>query len=539
MRPAHIGSVVARADHGLGNPPEVTPPGGNLPYGDRMVGRSRAALAAAVLVTLALPVAAYASPTDPDQGFGNDGVLVITHSGSLSEYLVDMEALPNGKTLLLMDTFGQPRFEVHRLLKDGRPDLSYGGGDGIASFGRSSSYEDTRLAADPTSGKVYVSGFVDNGTTSPTTVWRLKANGKLDKAYGGGDGHAIFNKRIVYDLLPLPRGKLLMAGDDFAVHHAEVWQLTGQGTPDRSYGSHGQAVLSKNVNDSATSLVRQPDGKIVVAGWHYDPMTSTLMAFRLKGGGARDRTFGDRGKIQVSPSSAGVTTSTVWSPQVLLRPDGRTVYVAGLNQNNGSFFNSLLVVGLTAKGGLDHKVGEHVYPSISETDSSSALERDGKLVVAGYLPLAPSNDAIFRFTKRGVLDRSWSGDGTLPITASVDNPQAVITPRGRVLIGQSFGSAPYDATVSALQGTRTPTCHGKLATQFGGNKADTITGTPGADVLVGLGGKDTLKGLGGNDVLCGSASADRLYGGPGNDALYGGPGHDKLVGGPGHNTLVP
>ena len=79
-------------------------------------------------------------------------------------------------------------------------------------------------------------------------------------------------------------------------------------------------------------------------------------------------------------------------------------------------------------------------------------------------------------------------------------------------MGRSVGGGPFDAEVRALRGTRTPTCHGRLATQFGSAGADTIVGTPRGDVLVGRGGP-------GNDLLSGGADQDRLFGGPGTDVL--------------------
>jgi Ca2+-binding RTX toxin-like protein len=228
-----------------------------------------------------------------------------------------------------------------------------------------------------------------------------------------------------------------------------------------------------------------------------------------------------------------VTTSTAWTPQVLLRPDNRTVYVAGLNSNgSGGFQNTLFVAGLTPKGKPDHVFGKHLNDGVTETWGQAALQRDGRLVVAGNIPpLPPSNNAVFRFTRKGTLDPAWNGTGVITLTNASDTIGLGITPKGRIILGQTLDSGPpYDAQLLAFRGTRTPSCHGKLATQFGGKKADTIIGTSGKDVLVGMGGQDVLKGLGGDDVLCGNA---------GNDTLVGGPGHDVLDGGGGTNVLKP
>ncbi len=489
---------------------------------------TRAAFAASLVATLSISAAAYASPTHLDHGFSGDGVKTL-HSASHSEILADMAVLPSGKTMVLTLTLDEPAVELWRLRKDGSPDPTYGD-HGVFPFLLFGNYEDVHLAVDPWTGKSYVSTFMD-GEPFTTTIWRIKANGSLDQAYGVGTGHVQFDQRHVNALLPLSDGRLAMAGSDFAAHTADVWTITSTGGTADWGDPGGRAVLSTNENDDANDLALRSDGKIVVAGSHYSPTDSKLQAYRLTSDGLLDHSFSGNGKATVDPSKTGVTTSTVWTPQVLVRPDNRTVYVGGLNQNNGSFLNSLLVAGLTPKGKPDKVFGKHVYDGLSETWGDAALERDGKLVVAGFVPPNPSTqNAVARFGRKGTLDTSWSGDGILPLNESSDTIALGITPQGRVIVGRTLGSGPYDAELRALRGTRTPSCGGKLATQFGTNKRDTIVGTPRRDVLVGLRGNDKLKGLAGKDVLCGNA---------GNDTLVGGKGTDVLLGGPGRNTLKP
>jgi len=498
--------------------------------------RTRAALAAPLLATLALSATAYASPTQLDHGFSGDGVLTL-HSSAHSMVLADMAQLANGKTMVVVLTEDEPAIQLRRLRANGTPDPTFGGGDGVYQFGLAANYEDVHLAVDPRSGKSYVSTFLDNGSTSPTTVWRINKNGTLDSAYGKhGQGQVIFNHRLVNSLLPLSDGRLRMAGVNLATHTAQVWGLQSTGGADDFGEPGGNVVLSTDPNDEVTGLARQADGKLVVAGDHYDPTASTLLAFRVTAGGLVDTSYSGDGTAVIDPSRTGVTTSTVWQPQVLVRPDGRTVFVAGLNQNDGTFVNTLLAAGLTKAGKPDPVFGTHVFSGVSSTWGQSALERDGKVVVSGYLPPTPStHNAVVRLTSRGRLDPSWSGDGVLSLPGQSDLIALGITPRGRVLVGRTDGTGPYDAELRALRGTPTPSCHGRLATQFGSAKADRIVGTPGADVLVGLRGQDVLRGGRGNDVLCGNAGNDRLLGGPGKDRLIGGAGHDQLIGGPGHD----
>lgn len=59
-----------------------------------------------------------------------------------------------------------------------------------------------------------------------------------------------------------------------------------------------------------------------------------------------------------------------------------------------------------------------------------------------------------------------------------------------------------------------------MATKFGTNKNNKISGTNLKDMLFGMGGNDTISGGGGNDWI---------NGGKGNDTLTGGTGNDKFV----------
>ena len=496
------------------------------------------AVAVAAMATVSLGSAAQAAPTTLDTGFSGDGVLPLL--STTNENLTNLEVLPNGKVMVVTLTGDEPAIEVRRLRANGTPDPTFGGGDGMIGLALGASYEDLALTVDPKSGKTYVSTFLDGGSF-PSTVWRLTADGSLDLPYGGGTGHVVFNQRLVSDIKALPGGKLVMSGTDFSTNDASVWRLRNNGTPDATFGSGGQVVLAAaTTTDTVDRLAVQPDGKVVAAGGRYDPTASKLLVFRLKANGALDPSFSGDGRATINPSSTTVTTSTVWDPALLIRPDGRLALVAGLNQHDTAYFNSLLVAGLTKAGKPDQKLRKRVLTSVTSFSADAVLERDGKILASGALSSSTSTGIVLRLNAKGTLDTSWSGDGVLGWSGHGSPNGIGIAASGRVLVGSTdYTPTPITSEIRALKGTRTPRCHGKLATQFGSGKADRIVGTAGPDVLVGLGGGDVLDGKGGNDVLCGNAGKDLLKGGPGNDYLNGGPGKDTLRGGSGRNTLVP
>jgi Ca2+-binding RTX toxin-like protein len=75
-----------------------------------------------------------------------------------------------------------------------------------------------------------------------------------------------------------------------------------------------------------------------------------------------------------------------------------------------------------------------------------------------------------------------------------------------------------------------------MATIFGDDTDNSLTGTTGRDLIYGRGGEDTLDGGEGNDVLYGGDGNDTLYGGEGDDQLTGGEGADYMEGGNGNDT---
>lgn len=72
---------------------------------------------------------------------------------------------------------------------------------------------------------------------------------------------------------------------------------------------------------------------------------------------------------------------------------------------------------------------------------------------------------------------------------------------------------------------------------YGGEGADSLSGSAGHDVVTGGEGGDILSGGSGNDVLYGGEGFDDLNGGGHNDFIYGGAGRDALIGGSGDDLL--
>jgi len=143
--------------------------------------------------------AAYTKAGSLDHTFSGDGKIVRTTSNAGG--LGALTILDTGKIVAVGTTNrGVPRDDmvVHKYLRTGAFDHSFGGGDGIAFFGygtgsdsRDDEAADVALQAD---GKIVVAGFSRGSDNNQFAVLRLTANGAIDPSFGGGKVRTGFTK---------------------------------------------------------------------------------------------------------------------------------------------------------------------------------------------------------------------------------------------------------------------------------------------------------------------------------------------------------
>ncbi|WP_134768520.1 hypothetical protein [Nocardioides sp. 1609] len=499
-----------------------------------LLHRAVSGAAATALVVAGLALApAHAAPSNADPGFGTHGRVLL--QSPTSESLADVLTLPDDRVLAVSNVPGSGNgLLLRRLRANGAPDPTFGTG-GAQRFGPAGYYGQALLAYDAPRGLVYLTTFQDNGTTAPTDLWRFRADGTQDLGFGGGDGRITIEHRLTEGLAVQPDGKVLLAGVSFLDGKSDVLRLLPDGVADTGFGVSGRRVLTSG--SEAGQVVVQPDGRILVAG----STTSTVLVHRLRADGAPDPTWSGDGSTTYAPSTPGWDTTTVWPPGIAVRPDGSVVVAAGLNQVNATGLRTpLLVAQLTRRGTTDSSFASRVVPQFMSYTGSVALQRNGRLAVAGQVGASPNGvGAVLRLTTRGGVDLSFGTKGVWTGTGLPELTDLVLQSSGRLVAGTSTDETVSKGVLVALRGDRVPTCGGRLATQFGGPRKDRLVGTSGRDVLVGSRGADVLLGRGGDDWLCGAQGKDALQGGSGNDHLVGGAGKDRLRGGTGVDQLVP
>jgi uncharacterized delta-60 repeat protein len=271
-----------------------------------------------------------------DNGFGQGGK-VTTSLGGPNDFGLDVLLQPNGKIGVLGGTAGQ----VCALLRynvNGSLDTTFGTeGKAFDEAGLT----DIALQAD---GKIVAAGEDYVGTNLVFMLKRFNANGSVDTSFGNGGkvltdfmgGYGSFDQ--VNSLVVQPDGKLLAAG------YAELEPATDlalarynpDGSLDTSFGSGGKVTTDFGGGDNyAHALVLQPalgtdDVKIVAAGSAGVDGQDEFALARYNADGTIDSGFGNSGTITTA-FAGGPDFAT----RVLLQPDGKLV-ATGTAQVGGS-----------------------------------------------------------------------------------------------------------------------------------------------------------------------------------------------------------
>jgi uncharacterized delta-60 repeat protein len=564
-------------------------------------------LALALAVALgALPGTAAASRIDKTFG-GGDGIAGVPGISFTNAIALQ----PDGKILIggsrLLASLATDSVLV-RLNRNGTPDTSFGpdhngrvatpfvdGNDGIDA-----------IAVD-SGGRIVVAGFVDtNGPTkSDALVARYKPNGDLDKTFAGDGSRTLdfYNADDSATALAFRGGgRLVVASSGGGPFGHDFWVtgLEGDGTiddggpfdlhPGDSFGNPndsnspaGSARQNLGSNDTATSMVRQPDGRLVVAGFaDTDTSSATNNDFalaRFNANGTLDNglagdstptdTFGQQGKLTFGFESTPASRSDL-AFALARQPDGGFI-VAGSSSRESPYFYDLAVAHVTAAGANDHRFE---LPYKSSDVRGAAVQADGKVVLAGSRETA---DRGSDFATLRIVAGSYVHDGSFAPFSNgvVDTPiapgtgddfgRAVATGGGRILVagnthpgGDLVGAVvsynQYDTDDDGVADARDNCPAAKNLAQLdrdhdgkgdacdptvdGTAAADTLNGTAAAETFCGHGKGDTVNAKGGADTVHGDSCSGAAKPSDGVDKLFGGKGPDKLFGEGGGDTLT-
>src|SRR5437588_1797533 len=262
------------------------------------------------------------------------------------------------------------------------------------------------------------------------------------------------------------------------------------GVLDSTFGTAGMVMTDINRStDIAQAVAVQADGKLGVVGQtykHNDFSGEDFVVTRYNTDGTLDNSFGSGGRVRTDfPGLAAVPSS------VVIQPDGKIV-VAGGAFPLFTFLGNFELVRYNPNGSLDTSFGNGgiVTTNFPEGSyaSSVALQADGKIIAAGTVFVdfiigdqSDTDFALARYNQHGTLDASF-GNGGLVSTdffAMEDDAFSVlIQPDGKIVaVGSANNPATYYdfAAVRYLSNGTIDTTFGvggKVSTDFGDQNFD-------------------------------------------------------------------
>jgi uncharacterized delta-60 repeat protein len=260
----------------------------------------------------------------------------------------------------------------------------------------------------------------------------LAAAGDLDPSFGSGGvvtrEIGSYSKAAVRDSLLQPDGKLVVAGQAISRNGSgfALARYNPDGSLDSSFGSGGQLLTIIGDSAGGTSVVRQPDGKLVVAGTANVSSSKVVALARYNADGSLDSSFGTGGKVTTNVSDLGAINA------LALQADGKLVVA-------GSIDASFALLRYNADGSLDTSFGTGGTATMAPGNQAEArdlvVQSDGKLVAAGK---ASGDFAVARFNTDGAADLTFGTGGSTRTAVGGDSSEAyalVLQPDGKLVAG--------------------------------------------------------------------------------------------------------
>jgi uncharacterized delta-60 repeat protein len=430
----------------------------------RHAGRASKVWSCRLIILAAICIAttfstSFAKTGISDRTFGSNGKIITSFGGSINPGSVLVQ--PDGK-IVVCGTIGesyQPeaRFVLARYEANGSPDLLFGN-NGVVSTAIGALRECV-LQPD---GKIVAVGGYQRFQSWTVAVARYKANGSLDADFGGTGiiTPQISGSDFATSVLAQPDGKLVVAGSS-ENGRLFIARFNPTGTFDARFAANGIFLSSSPyLLGEANKIIMQPDAKLVVA----TRQDGFARLTRFFSSGRIDTSFGSDGSI--SFGTGGYLSS------IKIQPDGKLV--VGENTNNQGP-NYIIIKRFNTDGSNDTTFGSAgtvaIYSFMGREYETAALsdlaiQPNGRIVIAGYALYKVNSVflydfALARFNGDGTLDESFGRAGvTVSDFGGSDIASAVnIGSDGKIVVaGTNRSSQDFDLLVARYIGLDSVKC---------------------------------------------------------------------------------
>jgi uncharacterized delta-60 repeat protein len=276
-------------------------------------------------------------------------------------------------------------------------------------------------------GKIVVVGASQRNAHDSMALIRYNPDGSVDQSFGeAGKVITSFSEQWARatSVVVQPDQKIVVAG------YTETGEVVGliirynqNGSLDQTF--NGTGIVRTDVPTGGWagiySVKLQPDGKIVAAGFGGPLSAHAFAVFRYNPDGTPDTTFNLTGQILTIIGNIYDTASAL-----AIQPDGRIVVAGSVQVVDVRGRSQLIfcVVRYNDDGTLDssfnHSGKATTFIAYHDAAQSVAIQPDGKIIVGGWSYNGSTEDfALARYSPNGTLDRSFNGTGT--VTTHVGN----------------------------------------------------------------------------------------------------------------------
>jgi uncharacterized delta-60 repeat protein len=352
-----------------------------------------------ILIFLSAAIA-FAAAGDLDPTFSTDGLLLDSISGFGDNHTARTVAIQPNNKILIGGSVGQ-YLALARYNTDGSPDSFFGAAGKVTTI-VDDDFEIQAIAVQTDGKIVAVACKPDPAPFNYFTVLRYNPDGSLETAWADTMGD---DSNLSVAIAIQPDGGVLVAGS-LGHQRSVLIRYRSSGGRDSTFGIGGKVITTIDRGNWATSIIVQPDGKIVTAGSSLDLANVPRFALvRYIKDGSLDRTFGLNGVVRTLFNSATAKA-------VALQADG-SIVAAG--RNFSPLRAEFALARYKSNGNLDPtfdsdgKVTTSLLPNGSEVNSV-AVQSDGKILAAGNSTTYDDNDFyLVRYNANGSLDTTFGG----------------------------------------------------------------------------------------------------------------------------------